>query len=133
MSGHTNNNNLEIFANKAAPIQLSWAAFLASTGIKEIDYIIGDPHVTPLDSKEYFAEKILNLNNIWCCLSTSNIPDIDTVDTPAINPPDVIVTADPMIADVDVVTPVTLIPPEVIVTAEPTIADESVETPLMLS
>ena len=84
MSGHTNNNNLEIFANKAAPIQLSWAAFLASTGIKEIDYIIGDPHVTPLDSKEYFAEKILNLKNIWCCLSTSNILDIDTVDTPAI-------------------------------------------------
>lgn len=84
MSGHTNNNNLEIFANKAAPIQLTWAAFLASTGIKEIDYIIGDPHVTPLSTKEYFSEKILNLKNIWCCLSTSNIPAIDTVDTPAI-------------------------------------------------
>jgi predicted O-linked N-acetylglucosamine transferase (SPINDLY family) len=84
MSGHTNNNNLEIFANKAAPIQLSWAAFLASTGIKEIDYIIGDQNVTPLSTKEYFSEKILNLKNIWCCLSTSNIPAIDTVDTPAI-------------------------------------------------
>ena len=84
MSGHTNNNNLEIFANKAAPIQLTWAAFLASTGIKEIDYIIGDQHVTPLGTKEYFSEKILNLKNIWCCLSTSNIPAIDTVDTPAI-------------------------------------------------
>lgn len=84
MSGHTNNNNLEIFANKAAPIQLTWAAFLASTGIKEIDYIIGDQHVTPLSTKEYFSEKILNLKNIWCCLSTSNIPTIDTVDTPAI-------------------------------------------------
>ena len=61
MSGHTNDNNLEVFANRAAPIQLSWAAFLASTGIKEIDYIIGDPYVTPLDTKEYFSEKIINL------------------------------------------------------------------------
>jgi predicted O-linked N-acetylglucosamine transferase (SPINDLY family) len=84
MSGHTNDNNLEIFANRAAPIQLSWAAFLASTGIKEIDYIIGDPHVTPPDTKEYFSEKIVNLPNIWCHLSTSNIPKIDTVESPAI-------------------------------------------------
>jgi len=84
MSGHTNDNNLEIFANRAAPIQLSWAAFLASTGIKEIDYIIGDPYVTPPDTKEYFSEKIINLPNIWCHLSTSNLPQIDTVETPAI-------------------------------------------------
>jgi predicted O-linked N-acetylglucosamine transferase (SPINDLY family) len=84
MSGRMDSGNLEIFANKAAPIQLSWAGFLTSTGIKEIDYIIGDQHVTPIDTKEYFAEKIINLPNIWCHLSTSNIPHIDTVETPAI-------------------------------------------------
>ena len=84
MSGHTNNGNLEIFANRAAPIQLSWASFLVSTGIKEIDYIIGDPHVTPLDTKEYFSEKIINLPNIWCHLSTSNIPNVNTTEAPAI-------------------------------------------------
>jgi len=84
MSGHTNNGNLEIFANRAAPIQLSWASFLATTGVEEIDYIIGDPYVTPLNTKEYFSEKILALPNIWCHLSTSNIVKIDTVETPAI-------------------------------------------------
>lgn len=84
MSGHTNNSNLEVFANRAAPIQLSWASFLATTGIKEIDYIIGDPHVTPADTKEYFSEKIINLPNIWCHLSTSNIPHLDTVESPVI-------------------------------------------------
>ncbi len=84
MSGHTNNGNLEIFANRAAPIQLSWASFLATTGINEIDYIIGDPYVTPINTKEHFSETILNLPNIWCHLSTSNIPMLDTVDTPAI-------------------------------------------------
>lgn len=84
MSGHTNNGNLEIFANRAAPIQLSWASYLATTGINEIDYIIGDPYVTPINTKEYFSETILNLPNIWCSLSTSNISTLDTVDTPAI-------------------------------------------------
>jgi predicted O-linked N-acetylglucosamine transferase (SPINDLY family) len=84
MSGHTNGGNLEIFANRAAPIQLSWASFLTTTGIKEIDYIIGDPHVTPLNTKEYFSEKVINLPNIWCNLAISNIPHIDTSETPAI-------------------------------------------------
>ena len=84
MSGHSNLQNLEVFANKAAPIQISWAAYLASTGLKEIDYIIGDVHVTPLNTKEYFVEQFINLPEIWCHLSTSNIPNIQTVDTPAI-------------------------------------------------
>ena len=84
MSGHSNFQNLEVFANKAAPIQISWAAYLASTGVKEIDYIIGDMHVTPFNTEEYFVEKNLNLSEIWCHLSTSNIPHIQTVDTPAI-------------------------------------------------
>jgi len=84
MSGHTDKNNLEIFANRAAPIQLTWAAYLATTGIKEIDYIIGDTYVTPIDTKEYFSERIINLPNIWCHMSTSNISKIDTVETPAL-------------------------------------------------
>jgi predicted O-linked N-acetylglucosamine transferase (SPINDLY family) len=84
MSGHSNLQNLEVFANRAAPIQISWAAYLASTGLMEIDYIIGDTHVTPLNTKEYFVEKFVNLPEIWCHLSTSNIPNIQTVDTPAI-------------------------------------------------
>ncbi len=84
MSGHSNLQNLEVFANKAAPIQISWAAYLASTGLKEIDYIIGDIHVTPLNTKEYFVEKFINLPEIWCHLSTSNMPNIQTVDAPAI-------------------------------------------------
>jgi predicted O-linked N-acetylglucosamine transferase (SPINDLY family) len=84
MSGHSNLQNLEVFANRAAPIQISWAAYLASTGLMEIDYIIGDTHVTPPNTKEYFVEKFVNLPEIWCHLSTSNIPNIQTVDTPAI-------------------------------------------------
>ena len=69
LSGYSAKNRLPIFINKPAPIQISWAGFLASTGIPEVDYIIGDPYVTPKDNANHFAEKILCLPNIWCCFS----------------------------------------------------------------
>ena len=36
MQGHTYDNRIQIFANKPAPVQISWAEYLASTGIPEI-------------------------------------------------------------------------------------------------
>ncbi len=69
MSGHTKKNRLPIFINKPAPIQATWIGYNATTGLKEIDYIIGDQYVTPLENKNQFTENILQLPNIWSCLS----------------------------------------------------------------
>lgn len=69
LSGYTTNNFLEVFLYKPAPIQISWAGYLSSTGIKEIDYIIVDPYVVTEDFDNYFIEKPLVLNNIWSLLS----------------------------------------------------------------
>ena len=69
LSGHTNKNRLSIFANKPAPLQITWAGYLNSTGLQEIDYIIGDPHVTPIIEKSQFSEKILQMPTIWNCFS----------------------------------------------------------------
>ena len=74
LSGYSAKNRLPIFINKPAPIQISWAGFLASTGIPEVDYIIGDPYVTPKDNVDHFTEKIFPLPNIWCCFS---IPEFE--------------------------------------------------------
>ena len=84
MSGYTNKTRLPIFAQKISPIQITWAAWLASSGIKEIDYIIGDPWVTPEEYKSFYVEKILQLPKIWCHLSTSDIKNLKTSDTPAL-------------------------------------------------
>lgn len=84
MQGHTYGNRLQIFANKPAPIQISWASYLASTGIPEIDYIIADPYVVPENEDKNYIEKIWRLPNIWNALSTSDIKHIDTDETPAI-------------------------------------------------
>jgi len=76
MSGHSGDNRLPIFTYKPAPVQISWAAYLASTGVKEIDYIIGDVYSIPESDFQNYTEKVLQLKNIWCCLSTSDLTNI---------------------------------------------------------
>ena len=73
LSGHTVNNRLTIFKSRCAPVQATWCGWLASTGIEEIDYIIGDKHATPLLDQKRFTEKIYQLKKIWECSSISNI------------------------------------------------------------
>jgi len=84
MSGYSAGTRLPIFAQKICPIQITWAGWLATTGIKEIDYIIGDPWATPEEYKSFYVEKILQLPKIWCHLSTSDIKNLKTSDTPAL-------------------------------------------------
>jgi predicted O-linked N-acetylglucosamine transferase (SPINDLY family) len=84
MSGHSGDNRLPVFSYKSSPLQVSWAAYLASTGIKEMDYIIGDPYCTPKIDTENYSEKIMQMPDIWSCLSTSDIKNIPTASTPAL-------------------------------------------------
>ena len=73
LQGHSAKNRLPVFINKPAPIQLSWLG-QGSTGIPEIDYFIGSPHVTPKDEENHFIEKILRLPEIPMCFTP---PDFD--------------------------------------------------------
>ena len=84
MSGHTAKNRLPIFVNKPAPIQVTWLGYNASTVLKEIDYIIGDQYVTPLKNKNQFTENILQLPNIWSCLSKPDFKIKKEISSPAL-------------------------------------------------
>ena len=84
MSGHSGDNRLSVFHFKPALTQISWAAYLSSTGLQEIDYIIGDPYVTPSSDSRNYTEKILQLKEIWCCLSTSDILNISPSNLPVL-------------------------------------------------
>ena len=77
LSGHTAKNRLSIFVNKAAPVQVTWCGYNASTGLKEIDYIIVDPYVVPLSDQKFFAEKIFQLPNTFQCISINDDIKID--------------------------------------------------------
>jgi len=75
LGGFSVGNRLNIFYNKPALIQISWAGYLASTGLHEIDYIIADKKSVPKSYAEnQFVEKILRFSDVWSVLSDHNIP-----------------------------------------------------------
>ena len=61
LGGFTLNSRLQLFALRPAPVQASWLAFPGTTGADYVDYIIGDPVVTPLAHGADFSECIAQL------------------------------------------------------------------------
>ncbi len=81
-SGHTKGNKLSIFPFNPAPIQATYLS-PGSTGISEIDYFLGSPHLTPDEEKDHFAEKIWKLPEVLQCF-TPPIYDLQTKELPAL-------------------------------------------------
>jgi predicted O-linked N-acetylglucosamine transferase (SPINDLY family) len=69
LSGHTAHNRLPVFAYKPAPIQVSWLGYFATTGLPEIDYILGDPYVIPIEEEDHFSERVWRLPESYLCFS----------------------------------------------------------------
>ncbi|ENO82277.1 hypothetical protein B447_04467 [Thauera sp. 27] len=67
LSGHSAKNRLPVFAYKPAPVQASWLGYFASTGVPEMDFFIGDPHVAPECEADHFTETLWRLPETWLC------------------------------------------------------------------
>ena len=74
LAGHTRYNRLPVFARKPAPVQVSWLGYFATTGLKEMDYLIADAHTLPESIEQYFTEKIWRLPETRLCFTP---PDMD--------------------------------------------------------
>lgn len=61
LSGHTAHNQLPVFAARVAPVQLHYLGYFASTGLREMDYWIGDPILTPAELDGHFSEQVWRL------------------------------------------------------------------------
>lgn len=61
LSGYTASTRLGVFALRPAPVQVLWLAYPSTIGGPFIDYIVGDPILTPLAHADDFAEKIAQL------------------------------------------------------------------------
>jgi predicted O-linked N-acetylglucosamine transferase (SPINDLY family) len=74
--GHTSGNLLPVFSKKPAPIQVSWLGFWATTGLKEIDFLLADEITLPLNQRDQFTETIWYLPDTRLCFSPPkfNIP-----------------------------------------------------------
>ena len=67
LAGHTNKSRITAFAWRPAPLQASWLGYCASTGLEEVDYVIGDHIVTPESDADYFCEKLWRLPESYFC------------------------------------------------------------------
>ena len=67
LSGHTGKNRLIVFARKAAPIQVSWAGYVGTTGLKAMDYLLADRHEIPPSAEPHHAERVLRMPDAYVC------------------------------------------------------------------
>jgi predicted O-linked N-acetylglucosamine transferase (SPINDLY family) len=61
MSGYTASSRLSVFALRPAPVQALWLAYPSTTGADFIDYLIGDPILTPSEHAADFSECLAQL------------------------------------------------------------------------
>jgi protein O-GlcNAc transferase len=69
VSGHTEHNRLPVFSWKPAPVQVTWLGLPTTTGVAEIDYVLGDPHATPQEFDDHFSESVWRLPDSYLCLT----------------------------------------------------------------
>ncbi len=61
LMGHTRGMRMGILAARPAPLQVAFLGYPATTGADFIDYLIGDPLVTPLALAGHYTEKLAQL------------------------------------------------------------------------
>jgi protein O-GlcNAc transferase len=83
LSGHTAYNRLPMFAYKPAPIQVTWAGYPATTGMKEMDYILADPYLVPTGEEHPFVEQVWRLPEVAGCF-TPLVEDVPIAAPPAL-------------------------------------------------
>lgn len=61
VKGATYGSIAQVMAWRAAPVQVNWLGFPGTSGSPAIDYVIGDPVLTPLEHAPWFSEKIAQM------------------------------------------------------------------------
>lgn len=84
LAGHTAYNRLPVFAWKPAPVQVSWLGYSSTTGVPEIDYILGNPYSTPTKESHHFTETIWQLPETSLCFSFPDL-NLDVAQLPALS------------------------------------------------
>jgi predicted O-linked N-acetylglucosamine transferase (SPINDLY family) len=67
LAGHTAHNRILVFARKPAPIQVTWAGYAGTTGLKAMDYILADRHEIPPEAEVHYCERVLRMPDGYVC------------------------------------------------------------------
>src|SRR5205814_8601289 len=67
LAGHTAVNRLLVFARKPAPIQITWAGYVGTTGLQAMDYLLADRYEIPPEAEGYYRERVLRMPDGYVC------------------------------------------------------------------
>ena len=83
LTGHHSSSRLAIFAQRAAPVQISWLAYLSTTGLKQVDYRLTDRQIDPVGlSEEHYSETLVRMPHNFLTFSEPlQAPEIDKTET----------------------------------------------------
>jgi predicted O-linked N-acetylglucosamine transferase (SPINDLY family) len=75
LSGHTGGNRMSVFARRAAPVQVSWLGYFATTGLPTMDAILLDDDHVSQDGEAFFSERVVRLaTGRFCYTAPSYAP-----------------------------------------------------------
>ncbi len=79
LAGHTANNRLAVFAQRAAPVQVSMLGYLNTTGLPTMDYFVTDEVRDPASEDEFYTEEVVRLTDGGCCWAPAgNTPGVQS-------------------------------------------------------
>ena len=75
LAGHTSSHRLGVFAKRAAPVQATFLGYPHSTGLSQMDWLIGDATVSPAAHAGLFSEGIAQLPySVFCWAPVDEYP-----------------------------------------------------------
>lgn len=69
LSGHTARNRLLAFAEKPAPIAVTWLGYFATTGLAAIDFVLANRWVIPEAEEDQWTERVWRLPDTYLCFT----------------------------------------------------------------
>jgi predicted O-linked N-acetylglucosamine transferase (SPINDLY family) len=69
LAGHTAGGTLRAFARRLAPVQASFLGYPGSTGVPNIDWLIGDAVVTPPEADPLCSERVMRMPHTVFCFA----------------------------------------------------------------
>jgi predicted O-linked N-acetylglucosamine transferase (SPINDLY family) len=65
LKGYTKDSRTQIFAYRAAPVQINYLGYPGTMGTDHMDYLIADPILIPPQSQGFYTEKIIYLPHTY--------------------------------------------------------------------
>ena len=81
LAGHTGQQRMALFGRRAAPVQATYLGYPGSTGVPNMDWLMGDAVVTPEKDDALCSEKVARLPGVVFCYAPETVyPEPDWSD-----------------------------------------------------